>query len=407
MRKVAEQREIVRTGEDSRSLKAALSAFTSLQHVQILRVQDRYDARILEYSRQHRDRPLLLELKWAPACSHSTRTLGAALVESQSPCSRFSSPMLSPQSAEILAANVPQSFQSLASRLTSLELHFDEGHDLDAKMAELSGLFRQIFTAAQNMQAIHIGFPSYSPLSLPLEEIFHDVRWERLAAFGIQAWKLDAREICGLVGRHRDRLRGLRLRDVLLKDGSQWKDVLGFLRAECPRLDWVSLRRIGYARHFEERFALGGAEIFDDPLSNSESDSEEDDTTNPLTDSDDEDRSLHSTDLDNDDADSSNDGRSTDAGSTDEDDDEDNDSDHGPHAHAMEFPTAALATGPPLLAPLCTCAGGERSFPDDAEDLGDNGSFVTNMQRKTWEKWVVRHCVCLQHGTEGSSTART
>lgn len=370
VRKINEQKEIVNSGADEHALKRALAAFTSLQHVQILRVQDQETGALISYIRQHEHLNQLVELKWAPACSHSAKTLGAALLESRSPCSRFSSPMLSPQSAIVLASHPPQAFTSLAERLTCLELHFDDGSDLDNKMRELSGLFKLVFAAAKNMQAVHVGFPSHRPLSLGLEEIFHNVRWDKLLAFGIQAWRLDADEIIALAQRHRDRLKGLRLRDVLLKDGSMWKDVLAFLRDDMSRLDWVSLRRIGYAKHFDEQWAVAGAEVPDDPPGGaSESDDESDWDPHATAEQDDSEDSL---------------GNMTDSSS----DHDHSDDDNGPEEEGMDFPMISPDT--PSSVPWCNC--GRNSFLESPEALGDNGLFVSNAQRKIWEKWVVRRC---------------
>lgn len=372
IRRLNEQKDITQTEEDTRILRIALSAFSALQHVQILRVQDHEDSELLVYLRQNQDRALYVDLRWPPACSHSTKTIGTALLDSRSPCSRFSSPMLSPQSAEVLAAHPPKSLRTLVQRITSLELHFDDGTDLDRRMMDLSGLFRTIFTTADNMQAVHVGFPSHTPLTLPLEKIFHHVKWDKLSAFGIQAWKLDAKEVIALVRRHRDRLKGLRLRDVLLKENSMWKDVLQVLHDEMPRLDWVSLRRIGYAKHFDEQSATSGIEIDDLAGVGSESDEESDQfpETRGLPPDANEDYS--------------------DAGETDVSDvqtdqlgDED---ENGPHAHELGFPQLSLDP-----APSCTCSGRGPST-GDVEELGDDGVFVTNTQRKFWEKWCIRRC---------------
>ena len=377
VKKANEQKEIVTSEEDLRVLRKAITAFTSLQHVQILRVQDQQDSMLLAYIRQHDELNDLVELRWPPACSHSTKTIGAALLSARSPCTRFSSPMLSPQSAMILADHHPNSFSALFERLTCLELHFDDGTDLDNRMRELSGLFRTVFNAASNMQAVHVGFPSHRPLSLSLEEIFHDVRWEKLRAFGIQAWKLDAGEIIALARRHRDRLKGLRLRDVMLKEGSMWKDVLGFLRNDMFCLDWVSLRRIGYARHFDEQWAISGAEIPDDPPGEaSESDDESD--WEPHADVNGTDSHSFSDESD---------GTHTDAGDTDDE--------HGPEANEMGFPSMSPDT--PSSVPWCNC-NGRSPYPQNPEELGDNGEFVTNIQRKLWEKWVVNRCP--EHSTK-------
>lgn len=332
--------------------------------------------------------------------------------------------MLSPQSAEILATKTPTSFQLLVQRLTSLELHFDDGNNLDVVMSDLSDLFRKIFMSADNMQALHIGFPSHRPLNLPLDDIFHNIRWRQLAAFGIQAWKLDAEEIVALVRRHRDRLRGLRLRDVLLKDGSRWQDVLGFLRSEVPHLEWVSLRRIGYAKTFDEQWAARGAEIPDDPPGGAPSDSDEEDMMEI---------GIESSDDDNDTDDDTSDEHSNDSDDTDEDDDspgphiqaharngtrhatngrhhsheepdsaDETDDEHGPMAETMSFPARTVAQSPSDADPSFGSNGAVSTSSSALEDLGDNGIFVSNAQRKTWEKWVVPRRYARGHASSRS-----
>lgn len=427
VRKINDQKQLVQTKEDLRVLQKAIGAFTSLQHVQILRVQDQEDSALLSYIRSHQEFSQLVQLKWAPACSHSTKTIGAALLASGSPCSRFSSPMLSPQSASILAAEPPQSFSPLVERLTCLELHFDDGVDLDSKMTELSSLARIVFTAAKNMQAVHVGFPSHRPLSLRLEEIFHHVRWEKLLAFGVQAWRLDADEIIELARRHREKLKGLRLRDVLLKDGSRWKDVLAFLRREMIRLDWVSLRRIGYATNFDEQLARLGAEVPDDPPGGaSESDEESDydldweyangDDTNdvinyegaaPVPDLNVNDYNHYNHDPNNfiNNLNNTNNVQSDDDGngsSTSSSAFGDNHDGHGPDMQDVDFASLVdldLEPDTPSSVPWCNCNGRTSRMSGNAEeDLGDNGVYVTNSQRKLWEKWVV--CKCLDHGSK-------
>ena len=378
VRKINEQKEIVQTKEDVRVLNLAISAFTSLQHVQILRLQDQEDGMLISYIRQYDQLNQLVELKWPPACSHSTKTIGAALLASRSPCSRFSSPMLSPQSALGAVNDPPITLNVLAERLTCLELHFDDGTDLDNRMRELSTLSKVVFNAAKNMQAVHIGFPSHRPLSLKLEEIFHHVRWEKLVAFGIQAWRLDADEIIGLAKRHRERLRGLRLRDVLLKDGSRWKDVLGFLRSDMSRLDWVSLRRIDYERHFDEQWVVG-AEVPDDPPIGSDSDDESDEWNHS---DDDDDDGLHHNHFGSAGSEGSHDDSDSDAGTEEPE-----------QGGNMDFPPMSPDT--PASAPWCNC-NGRSGHTDSADALGDDGTMVTYPQRKFWEKWVVRKS-CSEH----------
>jgi hypothetical protein len=266
--------------------------------------------------------------------------------------------MLSPQSVLGAASNPPTTLGLLAERLTCLELHFDDPTDLDVRMRELSSLSKAIFTAAKNIEALHIGFPSHRPLTLRLEEIFHNVRWDKLQAFGIQAWRLDAEEIIGLARRHQGTLRGLRLRDVLLRDGSRWKDVLAFLRENMTKLDWVSLRRIDYARHFDESRVLG-AEIPDESLVGSDSSDESD------YDGYAEDEALyhHTDDL----ADGSN------GSMPDSDLESDSGTDEPEQGGFIHLPQTYPDT--PVSVPCCN------GHMDSEDTLGDEGIYVTNIQR--------------------------
>ncbi|KAK5130783.1 hypothetical protein LTR08_001673 [Meristemomyces frigidus] len=376
-KKAEEQQQIIESKEDVRVLKKAIASFTSLQFVQLLRVTDEEDSALLAYIRQHEDSRRFVDLEWAPACSHGSRTIGTALLHANVPWSRFSSPMLSPQSAGFLASHRPQSLSTLAARLTCLTLHFDDGTDLDQKMSELSNLFRAVFTAATNMQAVHVGFPSHRPLNLRLEDVFHNVTWEKLVAFGVQGWKLDAEEIINLALRHKDRLKGLRLRDVLLKDGSMWKDVLATLRDSMHRLEWVSLRRIGYSRQFDDLWLAAGAEVPDDPPpGESDSDTSESEHSLQIVSN----TFHHGT------------GTSESFASDPEqsDSDEGSGGEHEPEeANEMDFPPLN-SPDTPASALWCNCHG--LNHLDSAENLGDDGYTVSNTKRKSWEQWVVRRC---------------
>jgi len=374
-RKFEEQSQLVNSGEDVRVLKKAMASFVVLKHVQLLRVQDLHDERLLTLHREHPFLQQIFQLQWTPACLHSARTIALALSESVSSMQRFSSPMLDPQSAVSLAEQPPRLLHTLATRLTCLELHFDGGADLDDRMQQLSPAFRAVFTAAVNLEAVHIGFPSHRPLSLPLNAIFHDIHWKRLVAFGVQGWKLDADEIMTIARRYRDRLRGLRLRDILLTEGSTWKDVLSFLRNEMTRLDWVSLRRIGYAKHFDEASANVGVEVPDDPPDGLSSDSNSDDEEH-------EDEMYHTAFDRNEDTVSS--------GSDSDEHDADaeivhSDDEHDPQAYRMDFPP--LRSPKTLTHIWCSCNG-----KDSIEDLRDDGAFIDNTKRKSWEQWVLRRC---------------
>ena len=362
--KEQDQAKILRSKEDSRVLRKAMTAFATLQHVQILRLENEADRRLINFimSRPAHGQPPV-DLRWSPACYHATKTLVEALMQAESPCSRFSGPMMHPQSILAVERKLPQILPSLASGLTCLELHFEDGGDLSNRVLELSSVFRDMFTAASNLQAVHVGFPSRTPIDLKLEDLFHSIKWEKLRAFGIQAWQLEAEEIIKLARRHSKTLRGLRLRDVLLKEGSKWRDVLFMLRREMEQLDWVSLRRIDYSNHFEE-VSAGSMEVPDDPpASGSESDDEDGFPGQ-----------LDGLDL------------ADDSEGEDSDDNSDADTDHGPDANEL-----ALSPDTPTSMPFCTCS--HNSYPANADDLGDNGRVVTYQQRKMWEKWVCGRCI--------------
>lgn len=371
-----EQRMIIAGERDVQVLKNAISKFTSLQLIQLLRVAGEEDNMVLTYLKTHTEARRNVNLDWTSACSHASQTLGAALLASSNvQWNRFSLPMASPTSARFLRVSGPGSISTLAERLTCLTLHFDDSDDLDTKLHELSELFEGVFMRAKKMKAVHIGFPSYRPLTLPLEDIFHHVTWDDLIAFGVQGWELDADEITGLLRRHANKLRGVRLRDVHLKEGSLWKDVLGFLREEMRQLSWVSLRRIGYTAYFHspEFSQHTGAEVPGEMPEDSDSE-EADEIVVAGTASDsasevqaEEERSA----------------------GYDSDEAEGSDEEHGPAADEMEFPSLESPVTPPS-APWCSCD--RRELTGAEEVLDDDGYFVDNAKRKRWERWVLYRC---------------
>lgn len=375
--KAQEQQAICTSQEDVRVLKRVIARFTKLQVVQLLRVTDNRDRQLLDYLKQHEEALGYLNLDWTSACSHASQTIGIALLAARNiPWSRFSLPMLSPASAQFLQVNGPNAIPALAERLECLTLHFDDGDNLDAKIQDLSGLFQAVFARAKRMQALHVGFPQNRPLTLPLETVFANVKWSQLKAFGVQAWVLDQDEILGLVRRHRHTLKGLRLRDVHLKEGSLWRNILPVLRDEVHGLKWVSLRRIGYAQSLQSSLNVG-SEIPDHPFSDSESTSDEDtdederSTAEPLA------NDEYGANEDNDDSDD------------DSDSYEDSDDEHGPQANEMDFPNLSSPITQ-SAAPWCTC--GDANRLESAEDLADDGIQVDNAKRKYWERWVLRRC---------------
>lgn len=233
-------------------------------------------------------------------------------------------------------------------------------------MHQLSSAFREAFHAASNLQALHLGFPVRAPLSLPMEDLFHNIKWEKLKAFGVQSWRLSTEEILAFACRHQKTLKGLRLRDVLLKEDCMWKDVLKVLRADMMQLEWLSLRRADYTANFDAGHA-DGVDLTNDELLSSDSDESEWEAAH------------------NDDGDSDSLEIYSDAGTESSDSESGGDDDHGPGTHSM-----ALKSDTPGY---CTC--GRRGSISDAEDLGDNGIYVTRQRRKMWEQWVIGRC--LEH----------
>lgn len=186
-RKANEQRDIISSGTDTRALKKAFKTFNSLQFVKLLPVAEEDDRRFREYVQVHGSLRAFINAYWAPALTHGSRTLGDALLQADAPWSRLYLPVESVESVEFLALRAQPSLSILAARLTCLTLVFDEGNDFEEDMGELSELFKKVFISAKNMQAVHIGFPRSRPVNLPLEAIFHNVKWEKVSALIISA----------------------------------------------------------------------------------------------------------------------------------------------------------------------------------------------------------------------------
>lgn len=382
MRKRRDQREILQTQADLESLGRAMVAFTGLQHVQILRHVDPPTENLFTYiERAPHNVHQLVELGWTPACVHGVQTMGEALLRSKSRFNKFSGPMTSPQSALMLRESPHPTISALAKRLRYLELQFVGNSDLNSHMRELTDLFKIVFTEAVNLRAINILFPPNRPLDLPLQDIFHNVTWRDLRAFGIQSWRLDAEEIIDVARRHRQTLKGIRLRGVLLRDGGRWRDVLEMLHTEMDVLSWVSLKAINYATYWDEY--SGGREIPESWDTDSDSEDEE---------------NLYSHESEDDTGDGTEAFYEAEGGHVlhaDDEDDEDDasdvyatsdapaDEDHGAHTEPW-----SLHPDTPTSAPWS--ASSRTSYvPSRGEDLGDNGKSVKPEDTRLWERYAA------------------
>jgi hypothetical protein len=375
---------------DVRTLEAAIAAFKNLQHIRLLRVQDQLDVQFLSYLNGHRDIvQQYVQLEWTSEL-RAAGTLGRAVLSSRSPATlwptRWSFPLIDIQSAMLLSNSPSAYLTSMAARLECLSLRFESSADLNNNLRQLAPLLRTVFYPGSGLISVHIGFPQQA-VSIPLEDVFQNVRLEKLRVFSIGGWRLDAEEIINLARRYRTSLRGLRLHGVLLKEGNMWRDVLKVLRREMQSLQWLSLSKADYATHFDENATL--------------MDVTEDSDIGPA---DDEDDSSNEGDLDDDimdhaygegDASEPGDEDHNDDSSIDDDEarpdsDTDSVSDLDPAAHAFTMQVEA-----PDYEHICTCS--LFSHLEDVSDLGDNGIYVTPRQRKLWESWVVG---CLVHHSQ-------
>jgi hypothetical protein len=264
-RRLREQTTLVNTNHDLTQLRAAIAAFSALQEMKLLRLQDEADEELLYFIRDQAIGHISSDahFDWESACSRAVTNLGIALLDSQRTSIRFIGPQISPEATLQLLKAPSTTLAAMGSRLSSLDINFHAHIDITTTMSDLSPVFHRFFTEAKNLVAIHIGFPTKIPLNLDLETIFHGIRWKTLRTLSLQGWRLGADEIITLARRHRHQLREFRLYAIYLRDGGRWRDVLCMLRAEMERLARLDLREIDYAANFDALGIDSGVEIFD------------------------------------------------------------------------------------------------------------------------------------------------
>ncbi|CRG90088.1 Alpha N-terminal protein methyltransferase 1 [Talaromyces islandicus] len=347
--RLADQKHLTENSSDLAALKKAMAAFSSLQQIKLLRLQDQADEKIMDRARRSNANHGLY-LDWEPACSRAVQNLGIALLGSACHSVRFFGPQISPKASMKLLDIPDLAVSSLAERLTCLDVSFQSAQDMTSVMAGLSGVFGKFFLAAKNLITISVGFPANNPVSLPLENIFNHHYWPRLRYLGIQGWKLDSAEIIAIVRRHRTRLRELRIPYVYLGEGSRWRDVLSVLRDEMEQLENVDLQHIDYAFHFDSE-VIHGIEI------------------PPGHTTDEEDEVLYENERN-----------------------EDTDSWSVVSAHHSQSETSGSETH---HQPMQALSLQELSLLS-ADELGDNGMYVKREHWSMWEKWVVSRGALIQ-----------
>lgn len=432
---IVQAREQVRITEskiDREILSTAFAAFTSLQHISLLRLNNQIDTQFINFMQNNvfgED----MEPSRTAGYLHGVKTLGNALLASESPASRLSFPLIDAQTV-ISLQNIPiLRIQNIASRLECLLARFIDPDEFQTSFGQISTVIGSILGCATNLVTLHIGFPRGIPSSIPLADVFQNENLTRLRVISLESWRLDAHEIIDLVRRHRGMLGGLRLRGVLLKAGSRWRDVLIFLRQEA-KLTWLSLSDADYAASFDGRVPTG-VDITD--RDSTWSDVEDDfdeadldydqskDSDASEVDSDQEDQNgetadpngvfdvtySHGTDCEVEEGIDSGRADSVDMESNDDGNDfwdsislrsEQNvaldiEADTNGHVSGDEndFPDPPPHVATPIPESLCTCPTLQEL---DDEELADMPPCrVTAKQRATWEEWVLRRC--LKHGT--------
>ncbi|KAJ5731342.1 uncharacterized protein N7483_005850 [Penicillium malachiteum] len=259
--RLEEQTNLVETNFDLSQLCLGIAAFSALQEIKLLRLQDEADEHLLDLVHENYIRGTetmdssRIWFDWESACSRAVTNLGIALLNSQCSAIRFIGPHISPEATLQLLRAPSTTLAAMGNRLTSLDINFHSHSDITATMSDLSS---SRFTLDSLQKP---------PLDLDLESIFHNIRWKTLRTLSLQGWRLDADEIISLIRRHRRQLRDFRLFAVYLRPRGRWKDVLCVLRNEMERLDSVELREIDYTEHFDALARVDGIEVFDTPLS--------------------------------------------------------------------------------------------------------------------------------------------
>ncbi|KAE9366976.1 hypothetical protein N431DRAFT_81548 [Stipitochalara longipes BDJ] len=396
LRKAQQQKEIVEQKVDVKTLVYALTRFSNLQQLRLMKVVDA-DDKWDKYLRAHADvaaefRPF--EWKWA--YEHAATTLAFAIQQSHSSIHRFSSRFMDPKTPILVTQGLKRTISSIAERVSVLEFEFrqtDIAVTLEQKMSQLSALFQVVFNAAiDSLRSLHIGFTR--PVSIPLRDIFHDVHLARLEHIGLHMWQMNGDELLNLLKRHKKTLRSLRLRHVLLRRNLQsdcdWRQVLQFIRLEIRPTGYVSLRGIDYEDDID---AANGMHFVNIPAQNNTI-SDEDSDIDDLSDDAWSESSDGLEEAREEDEGSVTSASNTIMGEQNEDEqeelDESTDDSHESHDELDDneltraFRNIPIAESTPLL---CECANG---FGWD--DLIDDGRVVTKEQWQKWQQWVVKYC---------------
>ncbi|KAL5342827.1 hypothetical protein BJX70DRAFT_386005 [Aspergillus crustosus] len=252
------QRSFVTTDHDRALLQKAIVAFSSLQQIKLLRLQDEADEKLLDRIRE-RSLDETLALDWEEACARAVTNLGISLLASNCTSVSFVGPQISPGATVRLLQTPSSTLSALGARLTCLDVNFHSKADLTSHMEVLSDVFQNFFLAATNLTSLHLGFATATPLDISLEQVFHRIQWKRLSTLSIQGWCLTSQEIIALIRRHRRQLRDIRLVEVYIRTGGRWRDVLSVLHDEMDEIEHIDLRRINYTSYIDPASSVNGS----------------------------------------------------------------------------------------------------------------------------------------------------
>ncbi|KAF4630685.1 hypothetical protein G7Y89_g7462 [Cudoniella acicularis] len=407
------QRNIIHEHTDIHGIMFAVKVFKNLEQIRLLRLEDEVDKEWIRFLRTHPN--YWSEFSWPHAYEHAMSTLAKAYLQSNTEMKRFSSRFVDPQEPFRLTTDSKNAISQIAKHLECLEVQLVHDHfvDLNERVAQLSDLSEEILSRTTgHLKGLHVGYGR--PVSVPLETVFHHLVWKKLTYIGFHAWCLTDDEVIRFLLRH-PKLKGLRMRYVLLRHGSRWDRVLKVIRRELTELKWVSLLGIGYATEpilggmafapppNGQRNYIDNDSDFDSDMhwdddshaDESSSEGQEPSDGDDAQDEDDEDNGDGDEGhIENDENGEGDEGDVSDDGDDDSSDEDEEDENHGTgEAPHTPYPSDAAMDRSTLPHPenisTCNCYNGNGLA---WEDLDDNGITVERRQWKRWEQWAIRRC---------------
>jgi hypothetical protein len=321
-------------------------------------------------------------MSWRHACEHAMRTLIEAFLASDSPANIFDCRFLDvqPLVSQIQQTEVPYQLEPLTAALGRLKglllrLVSDNNNSMNSTVDGLFEFCERLLPFTENLSGLHIAFEKV--VSVPLNNVFHDMQWHSIKYIGVHLWSMDGGELVKLLLRL-PTLRSVRLRQVYLEEGEhklRWKEVLKKIKQNLT-LDWISLFGIGYGDGGRAPYYV------EDESSESEYHLPSDDEENLTSEDDNEGEEHVPQPFFGGDAHDDNDYSDSDGSEESETEGNDIEDDH------YNIPDAAM--DPPSSPEI---SGVMTSQPCDCErDIGDDVLFINKSKWQDWERWTVKRC---------------